>query len=383
MKTLLILVAVLEATATVTEPGWIYGPERIETDRGYGDHNGPDTWPDMHPMCGGSKQSPVALDTRQALLNTSRAPFEFTGYNSLPPFMEVTNTGHAVEINSTIQASVSGGNLPGKYIFSQVHFHFGSEHTVNGNRFPAEVHLVHYLERYGNFSEALKHDNGVAVLSVMLELSSEDNPLLDPIVNALTKITKPGESASITPFPLSCILPKNTDRFFRYDGSLTTPECNEVVVWTVFLETVPISTAQLEEFRKLMGAHGEPLADNFRPTQELNGRQVYVHVPRAMPAARPVTRIYPDISHKQSTVNPLSLLHFYQSGRQISTSSAFPLKFALNLSQRPYPIRSYPIRSYPIRSYPIRPYPIRPYPIQPYSIQPFPSYKKKWRLLRR
>ncbi|XP_050740246.1 carbonic anhydrase 2-like isoform X3 [Eriocheir sinensis] len=293
MKTLLILVAVLAATATVTEPRRTSasvceggddkgGHERSETDWGYGDHNGPDTWPDTHPTCGGSKQSPVALDTRQALLNTSWAPFEFTGYNYLPPYMEVTNTGHAVQVSATIHASVSGGNLHGKYIFSQFHYHFGaendrgSEHTVNGNRFPAEVHLVHYLERYGSFSEALKHDNGVAVLSVMLELSSEDNPFLKPIVEALTEITNPGESASITPFPISYVLPSNTDSFFRYEGSLTTPECNEVVVWTVFRETTPISEAQLEVFRKLKGADDEPLEDNYRSLQELNGRQVYM-----------------------------------------------------------------------------------------------------------
>ncbi|XP_050740240.1 carbonic anhydrase 2-like isoform X2 [Eriocheir sinensis] len=301
MRTLLILVAVLAATATPTESRhtharvceegdadcdecqhWMEGYERNEHDWGYGDTNGPKFWPATHPECGCSKQSPVALDTYQALLNTCWSPFEFTGYDFWPSCMKVINTGHAVELRAKIDASVSGGNLPCNYTFSRFHFHFGaeddrgSEHTVNGDRFPAEVHLVHYLESTGSFDKALTHDNGVAVLSMMLELSSEDNPLLEPIVDALTKITKPGESVSITPFPISYILPNNRDSFFRYKGSLTTPECKEVVVWTVFRETIPISTAQLEEFRKLKGADGEPLEDNYRPTQELNGRQVYM-----------------------------------------------------------------------------------------------------------
>lgn len=60
-------------------------------------------------------------------------------------------------------------------------------------RFPAELHLVHYLECYGNMSHALQHPQGVAVLSVMLELASEDNPAFEYIIDSFDEIKYPGE----------------------------------------------------------------------------------------------------------------------------------------------------------------------------------------------
>ena len=50
---------------------------------------------------------------------------------------------------------------------------------------------------------------------------------------AIDKIIKSGKSAKMTAFPLVDLLPRNTDSFYRYNGSLTTPGCDEVVVWSV------------------------------------------------------------------------------------------------------------------------------------------------------
>ena len=51
---------------------------------------------------------------------------------------------------------------------------------------------------------------------------------------SLEKVQHKDDTKNIQPFPLEKLLPQNTDMFYRYEGSLTTPTCDEIVVWTVF-----------------------------------------------------------------------------------------------------------------------------------------------------
>ncbi|MCP3932279.1 MAG: carbonic anhydrase family protein, partial [Bacteroidetes bacterium] len=52
----------------------------------------------------------------------------------------------------------------------------------------------------------------------------------------LKKITTRRTKPTITSFNLEDFLPENPEKedFYRYNGSLTTPGCNQVVTWTVF-----------------------------------------------------------------------------------------------------------------------------------------------------
>ena len=58
----------------------------------------------------------------------------------------------------------------------QFHFHWakndstkgGSEHTLNGQQYFAEMHVVHYNTKYSSFAEAQNNENGLAVLGFFI-----------------------------------------------------------------------------------------------------------------------------------------------------------------------------------------------------------------------
>ena len=70
---------------------------------------------------------------------------------------------------------VSGAPLDHAYQLQQLHFHWGaensrgSEHTLDGRRFPMEMHLVHHRH---HFHKHKKNDEeAIAVLGVFFEIS--------------------------------------------------------------------------------------------------------------------------------------------------------------------------------------------------------------------
>ena len=72
--------------------------------------------------------------------------------------------------------SFTGGYLENEYTLAQFHCHWGdefrggSEHTLNGQRYFAEVHLVHYKTEYGGLNDdSLGNGDGLAVLGYFID----------------------------------------------------------------------------------------------------------------------------------------------------------------------------------------------------------------------
>ncbi|TOF77446.1 hypothetical protein CGJ15_26805, partial [Vibrio parahaemolyticus] len=95
-------------------------------------------------------QSPINIFTWLAVGDEPWPRIQFHNYDSIPLTMTITNNGHSAQVSSPeLAASISGGSLGGEYVFSQFHFHWGSddavggsEHTINSVRYANELHLV-------------------------------------------------------------------------------------------------------------------------------------------------------------------------------------------------------------------------------------------------
>nr|ANJ59780.1 alpha carbonic anhydrase 4 [Exaiptasia diaphana] len=280
MDKVLIFVVIGLVPASMAAVTYNYRPD----DKEYG----PSVWNTKYNVsCAGKRQSPIHIDTTKTVYKNLGA-LQFTNDDKVPngPTLQIGNNKHSYRVNlKKDYFSVKGGGLPGTFNVFSFHFHWGkddtrgSEHTVNMKKYPAELHFVNWNTKYVNISEALKHEDGIAAIGVILEIGNDENPALASFLKYAVNVTYPKELYNIAQtHSIADLMPKNREAFYRYDGSLTTPVCQEVVTWTVFNNTMPITANQLSLLRSLKDNNatlGVALVDTHRPVQPLNNRMVY------------------------------------------------------------------------------------------------------------
>nr|XP_025035254.1 carbonic anhydrase 2 isoform X2 [Pelodiscus sinensis] len=155
---------------------------------------GPAHWHEDFPIANGEYQSPIDIDTTSAQYDSSLKPLHFNYDPSTA--RNIVNNGHSFNVefdDSSDKSVLRGGALTGTYRLIQFHIHWGScegqgsEHTVDGKQYDAEVHLVHWNTKYGKFGEAVKHPDGLCVVGVFLQVGSA-RPGIQKVIDALDSI---------------------------------------------------------------------------------------------------------------------------------------------------------------------------------------------------
>uniref|UniRef100_A0A3B3ZDC5 Alpha-carbonic anhydrase domain-containing protein n=1 Tax=Periophthalmus magnuspinnatus TaxID=409849 RepID=A0A3B3ZDC5_9GOBI len=197
-------------------------------------------WGSLAPKhCAGSRQSPIDIVSEKATYDRRLTAFTFNNFSSKTALSKIENTGNTVKVTLASGVSVSGGGLSEQYEGVQFHLHWGngssvpgSEHTVNSKRYAMEV-SVHTTD--------WAYDNTTGEPAAWKTLTSY-----------LSKITEKGQSAPLSEsLSLDDLLPGvDRTKYYRYLGSLTTPNCDEAVVWTVFKDPVKVSKDLIDLFAK-------------------------------------------------------------------------------------------------------------------------------------
>jgi carbonic anhydrase len=192
----------------------------------------------------GKEQSPIDIEPHAS----KATPIAF---HYKPTAATVVDNGHTLQVNLAAGSSIE---IDGRvFDLLQFHFHTPSEHTIAGEHYPLEVHLVHQGPT-----------GKLAVIGVLYDVGADSRPLagLWPPwprkVGVADKLAKPFDPTSLLP---------ETRTVYRYTGSLTTPPCSEGVLWNVMRRT-------LSDGRRHLEAFGEKFQRNAREVQARNDRAV-------------------------------------------------------------------------------------------------------------
>jgi len=250
---------------------------------GYGEQNGPSHWHKWFPIAAsGHRQSPIDIKTADCKNNASMK--EVNAKFSPTAGLRLENTGASWMLKmEQMSSSLTGGPLDCEYQVAQMHAHWGckdgqgSEHTVDGVSYDAELHIVHFNTKYGDLARAVDKPDGLAVLGMFLKLG-EEHAELEKICQSLEDIQMKQEATALQEDidPAKFLPAEKT--YYTYPGSLTTPPLLESVTWIVFKQPVEVSRQQLDAMRAMKCSTEdccEHIVDNYRPPCTLGSRTVH------------------------------------------------------------------------------------------------------------
>lgn len=240
--------ALLAVLASLARPA---GAGDVDVHWGYDGEAAPAHWAELNPAfetCGrGHQQSPVDLPVATGADIAATAPARLEVFHH-EHALDVANNGHTVAVtyDDGDRLSLDGTD----YRLVQYHFHAPSEHTVGGEHFPLELHLVHRAA-----------SGALAVVGVLIEHGAA-NAAYAAVVDHLP--TAPGASAHLehVAVDIDALLPP-ARQAFTYAGSLTTPPCTEGVRWLVLRTPVALGSAQIGQLERVLHHNNRPVQARY------------------------------------------------------------------------------------------------------------------------
>ncbi|MDT8406343.1 MAG: carbonic anhydrase family protein [Methylococcales bacterium] len=204
-------------------------------------------------------QSPINI--LSAHLETPRQHRVHLHFND--HFRAVENLGHTVQVDFTPGSDIQFDDQ--RYAFKQLHFHTPAEHLIDGVTYPMEMHLVSYQA-----PEQPAQPPRYLVIAVLFKMGAS-NAFIQEVLNNTpqqAQHTQPILHDSVHLHDLFLAsMPEDFNRYYHYQGSLTTPPYTESVEWLVLKTILTASPEQIEAINRIEG-------NNARHIQAEHGRAV-------------------------------------------------------------------------------------------------------------
>lgn len=180
----------------------------------------------------------------------------------------------------------------GYYNLKEFHFHWPrSEHVVNNVQYDGEIHFVHELNPNKDANQDRSSYAKYAVVAVLL--CKDDTMRITGTWKQLYQKIKYGlygkkqvnniRYQQLLPKPTRDYQYRNGARFrsyFHYQGSLTTPGCDQIVHWFVLRNPVRVPGKFIKALEKMRDKNGNFIHHNWRNLQWINSnRPVHVFPP--------------------------------------------------------------------------------------------------------
>ncbi|KKZ65827.1 hypothetical protein EMCG_01212 [[Emmonsia] crescens] len=224
---------------------------------GYGAVDGPTNWHSLSPenvLCAiGTNQSPIDIDS-----SITQVPVGFLSMDVPVQDVKFENLGTNVEVVLQGTTRVNGR----EFLLEQFHFHTPSEHVINGERFAAEIHMVH---------TARDNPEEVAVIALIVQATSSDSVRsIDTVISNINQIPNPGNVVDIRQLNIKDMVSLvNTLPLFTYTGSLTTPPCTEGIPFFILSQAIPMHVDVFNSLKAVVGHNSRFLQNNISTGQNV------------------------------------------------------------------------------------------------------------------
>lgn len=258
----------------------------------------------------GKEQSPIDLPPRtKATLSPIRPVMNYEKINSDDDGATIDNVNRVIgggDADDGIKIRYHNGAIKilhqelGKliqidgtmYVAEEIVFHTPSEHTISGDRFDMEMQVIHYGRSKGDIAKQ-------AVVSFLfkstpgkynkfidsLDFYSLPNPT-DTFRDLFNDIYIPNVLYSSDDEDIPVL---KSYSFYTYEGSLTFPPCTERTTYYVTADPIELSSTAISLFKEALKkpdsldkdgnliSDPNPPTENYRETQPLNGREVFIY----------------------------------------------------------------------------------------------------------